>query len=88
MSSGRRYPIGVLNDARMLTMTRTCLRPKSISVVYLVLHTISQLARHLPCTLSCLSAHRNCLPLFSKCINMVTRTLSEHIANMGSELIT
>jgi hypothetical protein len=32
MSSGKRYPVGVLNDTFMLTMTRTCLRPKSSSM--------------------------------------------------------
>jgi hypothetical protein len=32
MSSGKRYPVGVLNDTCMLTMTRTCLGPKSSSM--------------------------------------------------------
>jgi hypothetical protein len=32
MSSGKRYPIGVLNDTCMLTMTRTCLGPKLSSM--------------------------------------------------------
>jgi hypothetical protein len=32
MSSGKRYPIGVLDDTCMLTMTRTCLGPKSSSM--------------------------------------------------------
>jgi hypothetical protein len=32
ISSGRRYPVGVLNDTCMLTMTRTCLGPKSSSM--------------------------------------------------------
>jgi hypothetical protein len=32
MSSGRRYPVGVLDDICMLTMTRTCLGPKSSSM--------------------------------------------------------
>jgi hypothetical protein len=33
ISSGRRYPIGILNDTCILTMTRTYLGPKSISMV-------------------------------------------------------
>ena len=32
MSSGKKYPIGVLDDTCMLTMTRTCLGPKSSSM--------------------------------------------------------
>jgi hypothetical protein len=32
MSSGKRYPVGVLDDTYMLTMTRTCLGPKSSSM--------------------------------------------------------
>jgi hypothetical protein len=32
-SSGKRYPVGVLDDTCMFTMTRTCLEPKSISIV-------------------------------------------------------
>jgi hypothetical protein len=32
MSSGKRYPIGILDDTCMLTMTRTCLGPKSSSM--------------------------------------------------------
>jgi hypothetical protein len=33
MSSGRRYPVGILNDTHMRTLTRTCLGPKSTSTV-------------------------------------------------------
>jgi hypothetical protein len=32
MSSGKRYPVGVLDNTCMLTMTRTCLGPKSSSM--------------------------------------------------------
>jgi hypothetical protein len=32
MSLGKRYPVGVLDDTYMLTMTRTCLGPKSSSM--------------------------------------------------------
>jgi hypothetical protein len=32
MSSGKRYPISILDDTCMLTMTRTCLGPKSSSM--------------------------------------------------------
>ena len=32
MSSGKRYPVGVLDDTCMLTMTRTYLGPKSSSM--------------------------------------------------------
>jgi hypothetical protein len=39
MSSGRRYPVGVLDDTCMLTMTRTCLEPKSISMVWVLVFT-------------------------------------------------
>jgi hypothetical protein len=33
MSSGKRYPVGVLNDAHILTMIRTCFGPKSTRIV-------------------------------------------------------
>jgi hypothetical protein len=39
MSSGRGYPFGVLDDTCMLTMTRTCLGPKSISMVWVLVFT-------------------------------------------------
>jgi hypothetical protein len=32
-------PVGVLNDTRMLTMTRTCLGPKSSSMVWVLVFT-------------------------------------------------
>jgi hypothetical protein len=34
MSSGKRYPVGVLDDTCMLNMTRTCLGPKSSSMMF------------------------------------------------------
>jgi hypothetical protein len=33
MSSGKRYLVGILDDTCMLTMTRSCLEPKSIGIV-------------------------------------------------------
>jgi hypothetical protein len=39
MSSGRRYLIGALDDTCMLIMTITCLGPKSISMVCVLIFT-------------------------------------------------
>jgi hypothetical protein len=67
MSSGKRYPVGVLDDTCMLTMTRTCLGLKSISMVWVLVFTGHEIfnlwfVKHMPhnCTHINLN-HSRCL---------------------------